>query len=144
VGDLSRPIVGRGAAYADIDGDGDLDVALTQSGRPAVLWRNETIRGQGSVGAPAWLRVRPVGRKSNRSGLGAALRVRTAGVVRTAVVRSGSSYLSASEQVATVGLDAGQEPEKVEIVWPGGGVQDLGRVPVNRTLTVVEGEPPRF
>ncbi len=149
-GPLSGAYVGRGAAYADVDLDGDLDVALSQNGGPALLWRNETIppsaaavTGGRSPKTPAWVRVRAVGVKSNRSGLGAVVRAHTGSGPREVVIRSGSSYLSASEAVATIGLGDEETPVRVEIVWPGGDIQALGALSPRRTYTVTQGQPPR-
>ena len=66
---FNRPMMGRGAAYLDFDGDGDLDLAMTTLDGPAVLFRNDGANGH------RWLRVRTTGTKSNRSGIGAVVRV---------------------------------------------------------------------
>src|ERR1051325_1100148 len=68
--DLSKPLVGRGSAYADIDGDGDLDVLITQLNGPARLFRNDKKLGH------HWVRAKLIGRKSNRDAIGAWLKVR--------------------------------------------------------------------
>jgi hypothetical protein len=151
-GPLARPYVGRGGAAADIDADGDLDLALTTNGGPAMIWRNETIRAGGrsaggqagatggspSASAPLWLRVRATGTRSNRTGLGVVVRAHTASGVRSAIIRSGSSYLSASEPVATLGFGSGPPPDRLEIVWPGGKVQTVDNPSINRMLTLTE------
>jgi enediyne biosynthesis protein E4 len=133
---LKRPMVSRGAAYADIDGDGDLDLVITANNAPAVLLRNDGGNGNN------WLRVRLVGTKSNRDGIGAKVTVRAGGHRQTNVVRSGSSYCSQSELPLTFGLGAATAADSIEVVWPSGTVDRIGRTPANRMLILTEGRPP--
>ena len=132
--DFNRPIVARGAAYADFDHDGDLDVLITTNHGPAYLFRND------GGNRNHWLRVRTVGTRSNRDGIGAVVRVASAGGPQWSMVRSGSSYCSQSELIQTFGLGRDAEATDLEIDWPSGARQKLGRVAANQTVTVVEGK----
>jgi hypothetical protein len=95
---FTRPIVARGAAYADYDKDGDLDVLLTTNHGPAYLYRNDGGNKNN------FLCIRTRGVKSNRDGIGAVVRVESAGGKQWNVVRSGSSYASQSDLAVTFGL----------------------------------------
>ncbi|MGH9650769.1 MAG: CRTAC1 family protein, partial [Terriglobales bacterium] len=130
---LTRPRVSRGAAYGDIDNDGDLDVLLTTNGGPAVLFRNEG-------GANRSLRVRLRGTRSNRSGLGAVVTVSAGGEKQWQMMRSGSSYLSQSEQVLTFGLGNRDIADTVEVRWPSGTVDRLTSVKAGQWILVEEGK----
>ena len=136
--DLSHPLVGRGAAFADYDSDGDLDVAVSANNAPAVLFRNE------GGNANAWIRVRLVGHKSNRDGIGARVMM-TAGTLREfRTVRSAASYASQSETVLTFGLgplpSGGSYPTvEVEVAWPSGGTQRYSGLAPNQLHVLQEG-----
>ena len=133
---FSAPRVARGAAYADIYNDGRLDVLMATNGGPAALFRNEAAGGA----ANRSLRVKLVGTKSNRDGIGAIVRVASAGDTQTQMMRSGSSYLSASELVLTFGLAQHEKAESVEITWPSGQVDHLTSVAVGQTIVATEGK----
>jgi len=130
------PRVARGAAYADIYNDGRLDVLMATNGGPAVLFRNEATNGAANHS----LRVKLVGTKSNRDGIGALVRVLAAGATQTQMMRSGSSYLSASELTLTFGLAQREKAESVEITWPSGQVDHLTNVVAGQTIVVTEGK----
>jgi enediyne biosynthesis protein E4 len=131
--DLVKPMVARGAAYADIDGDGDQDVLLMElDGKPRLL-RNEGGSDNN------WVRVRTEGSKSNRSGLGAKVVVEAGGFKQTQWVRSGSSFLSASEQTLTFGLGKTAKVDRLTITWPSGKVETHDSVPVKQVFTAKEG-----
>jgi enediyne biosynthesis protein E4 len=135
-GAFSTPRVARGAAYADIYNDGRLDVLMATNGGPAVLFRNEPTGGA----ANRSLRVKLVGTKSNRDGIGAIVRVLAGGGTQTQMMRSGSSYLSASELTLTFGLAQREKAESVEITWPSGRVDHLANVVVGQTIVATEGK----
>jgi hypothetical protein len=131
--DLKKPRVARGAAYADIDNDGDLDLAITENNGPAVLLRND------GGNRNRWLRVKLVGAQSNRDGIGAKVTVTAGGQKQWNVVRSGSSYCSQSELPLTFGLGSSASVDSIEVAWPSGKLDKLGRTPAGTRLTITEG-----
>jgi hypothetical protein len=131
--DLKKPRVARGAAYADIDNDGDLDLAITENNGPAVLLRND------GGNTNRWLRVKLVGAQSNRDGIGAKVTVTAGGQKQWNVVRSGSSYCSQSELPLTFGLGSSASVDSIEVAWPSGKLDKLGRTPAGTRLTITEG-----
>ena len=130
--DLYRPIVGRGSAFADIDGDGDLDVILTQVAGPPLLLRNDQKLGH------HWIRLKLIGNgaTTNRDAIGAQIKVRVASRTLWRQVMPTRSYLSQSELPVTIGLGAQTKIDAIEIVWPGGAKQVVTDVTID-ALTVV-------
>ncbi len=133
-GDLSRPLVGRGAAYADIDSDGDQDVVLTQTGGPPLLLRNDQARGH------AWLRVRLVGRPPNTQAIGARVRLEAAGRAQERQVSPARSYLSQTELALTFGIGAAELAERLEVTFPDGSVQVLENIQPGQELVVTQAQ----
>jgi len=131
---LLQPEVGRGAAWGDYDNDGDPDLLLTANNGPARLLRNENRTGH------HWLRLRLEGAQSNRSAIGARVRVRVGERAMTQTVKGASSYLSQSDRRLLFGLGGAKQADAIEIQWPGGQVQTLGPTPADRTLFIREGE----
>jgi hypothetical protein len=129
---FSQAFVGRGMALADIDNDGDLDIVVSNSDQRAVLLRNDGGNSR------HYLRLRLIGTRSNRDGIGAKVRVTAGGKSQVEELRSGTSYLSQNELVLHFGLGAATRAEKVEIRWPSGRKQLLNDVAANQTLTVKE------
>jgi enediyne biosynthesis protein E4 len=132
LGDLARPIVGRGAAYADIDGDGDLDVVISQTGGAPLLLRNDQALGH------HWLRVRLVGRRSNRDAIGSVIQLRAGDTTLLRQVMPTRSYISQVELPATFGLGAAERVDAVRITWPDGSTQDIVPEGVDRSITVLQ------
>jgi enediyne biosynthesis protein E4 len=133
---LQRPIVGRGAAYGDFDNDGDLDLVITANNGPARLLRNDN-GNQNDM-----LRVKTVGTRSNRDGIGAKVTLKTnTGTRLFAMVKTGSSYLSQSELPLTFGLGKPGTVKTLglEIVWPSGQKDTIPDVKPNQFITVKEG-----
>jgi hypothetical protein len=131
-GDLSTPLVGRGAAYADIDGDGDLDIIVVQNGRRAVLFRNNQQLGH------HWLRVKLEGRTVNRNAIGAELTLTANGVTQRRSVMPTHSYLSQVELPVTFGLGEAQGVDSLTVVWPNGRSQNIPVAEVDTTLTITQ------
>jgi len=130
--DISRPVVGRGAAYGDYDRDGDLDILVTANGGPARLFRND------GANVNSYLRVHLAGRESNRDGIGAVVRVASAQGEQWDMVRSGSSYCSQSELTLTFGLGNELMVDRVTVEWPSGKRQMFTGIETNQTLTIDE------
>jgi len=127
--------VGRSVAYADVYNNGRLDILMSTNGGPVSLFKNEAVGT-----ANRSLRVKLVGTKSNRDGIGAVVRVTTAEGTQTQMLRSGSSYLSASELVLTFGVGQQGKVDALEIRWPSGQVDKLSGVNAGQTVTFTEGK----
>ena len=134
---LQRAIVGRGAAYGDFDNDGDLDLLVTSNNGPARLLRNENAN-QNDL-----LRVKTVGTRSNRDGIGAKVILKTGkGAKLFSMVKTGSSYCSQSELPIVFGLGAPEEGKtlSLDIIWPSGQKDTISDVKPNQSITVEEGK----
>jgi enediyne biosynthesis protein E4 len=133
--DIFQPIVGRGSAFADIDGDGDLDVVLTQIGGPPLLLRNDQQLNHN------WVRLKLVGIRSNRDAIGASIKLRLGEEILARQIMPTRGYLSQSELPATFGLGQRDTIDSIEITWPGGHKQqiDPSRVLLH-TTTIIEEE----
>jgi hypothetical protein len=134
---FQRPLVGRGAAFADYDGDGDVDAFIVNNGGPAVLLRNEDGNSR------PWLEVAVEGRHCNRSGIGTTLRLVAGGRSQIRQVGAQPSYLSQNSLVEHFGLGTAALVDTLEIVWPAGERQVLTGVGRNQRVHVVEGQGAR-
>ena len=134
---FQRELVGRGSAVADYDNDGDPDIAVSSSGGPFQLLRNDGTHGN-------WLGIQLVGRRSNRQGIGARLVVETpSGRKLSRFVQAGSSYLSTSDPRVLFGLAEEKSVRRLTVYWPSGVVQVVENPPIGRYSTVEETAPPR-
>jgi hypothetical protein len=129
---FSEKWAGRGLALGDIDNDGKQDVVVTATNGPAYILRNET------VSTNHWLTLKLVGCKSNRDGIGAAVKVTTSSGIQYATVTTGGSYCSASDIRPHFGLGSDTHVKDVEIRWPSGIVQHLANVSADQILTIKE------
>ena len=133
-GGFARPKVARGAAFADIDNDGDLDVLVTTNHGPAYLYRNDLRNGNRSI------RFRLRGTRSNRDAIGATVRLYAGGERFSRLVRSGSSYLSQSELPVTFGVGRRDRIERAVILWPSGREEEYKNLRAGRRYVCIEGE----
>jgi len=122
-----KKMVGRAAAYGDLDGDGDIDIVLVGNGGPARVLRNDQRIGNN------WLRLRLEGTgKSNRDAAGAFVTVKAGGVTHRRFVTASRSYLSQCELPVTIGLGKSKQVDEVRIQWPDGQTETLNGVEINR------------
>ncbi|MBM80947.1 MAG: RNA-binding protein [Planctomycetaceae bacterium] len=128
--DFVKPLVGRGAGYADIDSDGDIDVLITASGQAPRLLRNDQQVGH------HWLRLKLNGSKSNRDAIGARVELKAGGTTQRRQVMPTKSYLSQSELAVTFGLGQHDKVDKLTITWPDGSKQDVTVEKVDQALVV--------
>ena len=133
-GTFSRPIVARGAAYGDIDHDGDLDLVITTNDGPAYIFRND------GGNRNHWLAVTLVGTKSNRDGIGSVVRLESTGGKQWSTVKSGSSYCSQSDLAITFGLGMDEVVSALDVEWPSGTKQRFTNVRSNQRITITEGQ----
>ena len=122
----------RGAAYADFDHDGDLDVIVSTNGGPAYLFRNDGGNRNN------WIHLTLTGAKSNRSAIGAVVRIESAGGKQWQMVHSGSSYCSQSELGLTFGLGKDPKVNTIDVEWPSGQKQHIANVTARQYLNITE------
>jgi hypothetical protein len=130
---VTTPKAGRGAAFADLDNDGDIDVVVNNVHDTPDLFRSAAPAGRN------WMTVKLVGRRSNRSAIGARVRAVAGGAVQTQEVRGGGSYYAQNDLRPHFGLGTAARVDRLEVRWPNGLQEWWANVDVNRILTLTEG-----
>jgi hypothetical protein len=134
--DLQTPRVSRALAVGDYDNDGDLDVLVTNNGQAPQLLRNE------SGNRKHWIELRLIGSKSNRDGIGAAVKVTTGGRTQYDQAKGGMSYQSAHDPRLHFGLGDATSVDSIEVKWPTGAVDRVVGTAADRVITIREGSSP--
>jgi hypothetical protein len=124
---------GRGAAFGDLDDDGDTDIVVATCGQRPYVLRNDGGNRR------HWLAIRTVGTRSNRDGIGCVVKtVAASGLTQYHTVTTAGSYLSASDKRLLIGLGGDDRLRLVELRWPSGVVQRLEDVRADQLLTIKE------
>jgi len=131
--DFAHPIVGRGAAYGDLDSDGDLDILFTSNNERPRLLQNDTSHENN------WIRFRLQGTRSHRNAIGSTLKVTTGSGTQLQMVKAGHSYCSQSEWALTFGLGKAQQVDRVEVHWTNGLRESYPGFAINQNHLLVEG-----
>ena len=134
IGDAFRgEWAGRGAAFGDLDNDGDVDVVISNVGQKPVLLRND------GGNRNAWLAIRTIGTRSNRDGIGCRVKILSvSGSTQYFTVSTAAGYLSASDRRLIVGMNGDSIAKLVEIRWPSGAVQQFDNVKSRQVLVATE------
>jgi hypothetical protein len=130
---VTVPKAGRGAAYADFDNDGDVDILVTNVHDTPELYRLDQRE------ARSWSALRLVGVQSNRSAIGARVVLSAGGVTQVSEVRGGGSYYSQNDLRMHFGLGSAKAIDRVEVRWPNGNIEVWTGVEPNRIVTLTEG-----
>ncbi len=132
-GDLLTPSVGRGAAFGDIDNDGDVDVIISNNGGPANLLLND--------GPPRnnWIGIQLKGRLYNLDAIGAKVTVKSSGGTQWSWINPAASYLASNDKRLQFGLGGDKRSDEITVVWPGGGVDRIENVEANRYYLIQPG-----
>lgn len=129
---FTKELVGRAAASADYDNDGDIDIVVMNSNQEAVLLRNDGGNRNN------WISVQLVGRHNNRDGIGSKVIVNAGGITQIAEVKSGSSYASGSDLRLLFGIGRSEKIESILVNWQNGTEQKIDNVGINQFLTITE------
>ncbi len=133
---VTIPRSSRGAAFGDIDNDGDLDVLIMNMNEPPSLLRNDY------TGANGWIAVQLQGAQTNPHGVGAIVRVTTRGRTQAQAVLSQASYYSHNDVRLHFGLGASRSADRIEVRWPSGIIDTVNDVKGGQVLTIREGAAP--
>jgi len=131
--DLNVPRGSRGVAFGDFDNDGDIDILVNNMNEGPSLFRNDSPTKNN------WLKIKCIGTKSNRSGIGTRVRVVTGKHSQISEVTSGSSYISQNDLRLHFGLGQAKQADLIEVRWPLGLVESFKNVDGNQLLVLQEG-----
>ena len=123
----------RGCAFGDFDNDGDVDVLVNNMNEPPSLLRNDCKTGNN------WIKVKCIGTQSNRSAIGARIRIVTGRHSQIEEVMSGSSYISQNDFRLHFGLGSASKVDLVEVRWPLGLLESFPHLEANQLVTIQEG-----
>ena len=124
--------VGRGAAFADYDNDGDVDIFIVNNHAKPTLLRNDGGNRNN------WLHVELIGTNANRNAVGAKIQVKTMDQTQIREIYAGDSYMSFNSFIAEFGVGNATQVESLQVVWSNGDIQTLHNVPANQRLRITQ------